>query len=510
MNLVPAGSSSFYFALGVVVVLAGIFWLATRILNQQQGFLLKWVLAPLFLGLAFVVLWGPFHFGLMQDWHRSVDIQGDHLIVSTMGDTVSTPIRQISHVIAGEACKSPPRYSRSKGTNGPGLVAGWFKGERGPVFVDYVSRPNLCVQVAAGPDLALEVQDPVAFREALVRNGFVDAAAGVAGPAAASAPGAVHGGMPADDDAHPHAATVAGKAVAAAAVGAQAAAPGGPAPAGSEAPTRAATPAAAEAVAGPKRLVVMGGTLTEIVYALGAGEQIVGVDQSSLYPPQAHQLPQVGYFRQFSVEGVVALKPDLVIAAAESGPPPALDKLRALGVSLELLELKPDTDSLTSRITELATLLGRKEQGQALVARIRQQVADATRQKHPLRVLALSSHAGKLQGAGRGTAADALLGMVGATNVLASTHQGYKQLSPEAVAALQPDVILTSSLSVGKAGPSAFLAQPGIVTTPAARRQQIVVLGDLLLLGFGPRVGEALQALADGLARARPAGAQAN
>lgn len=256
--------------------------------------------------------------------------------------------------------------------------------------------------------------------------------------------------------------------------------------------------------ASPQRLVVMGGTLTEIVYALGAGEQVVGVDQSSLHPPQARQLPQVGYYRQFSVEGVAALKPDRVIAAAESGPPPALDRLKALGMPLALLELKPDVDSLTARITELAALLGRQPQGQALVAHIRQQVAEATRQKHPLRVLVLSSHAGRLQGAGRDTAADALLKLLGATNVLAGTHPGYRPLSPESVAALQPEVILTSRLSVAQGGPATFLAQPGIVTTPAARAQRLVVLDDLLLLGFGPRVGEALQQLASGLAQASP------
>lgn len=501
MNLVPLGVMPFVFNLAVLALLAGGFWLV-HLLTPPAKWRPRLLLA---LTVPVVVLQLVLIVPLLR---RAADIQDGNLVVKTWLHTVTTPVAHIAHVNTGDACR--PHFTlRTNGIGMPGYAAGWFRGPNGEGFVDVVSGANLCIHPKEGPEIVLEVQDPAAFREALVRHGFVDAAPGVGGAAAASAPGAVHGGAQADDHAHPHAATVAGKAVAAAA-GAQAAAPGGPAPAGSEASTGAATQAAPKAIAAPKRLVVMGGTLTEIVYALGAGEQVVGVDQSSLYPPQARQLPQVGYFRQFSVEGVVALKPDLVIAAAESGPPPALDKLRALGVSMELLELKPDTDSLTSRITELATLLGRKEQGQALVARIRQQVADATRQKHPLRVLALSSHAGKLQGAGRGTAADALLGMVGATNVLAGTHQGYKQLSPEAVAALQPDVILTSSLSVGKAGPAAFLAQPGIVTTPAARRQQIVVLGDLLLLGFGPRVGEALQALADGLARARPAGTEAN
>ena len=130
-----------------------------------------------------------------------------------------------------------------------------------------------------------------------------------------------------------------------------------------------------------RRIVSMGGTLTEIIYALGAGDQLVGTDASSLYPPEARQLPQVGYYRGFSVEGVASLHPDLVIAAAESGPPQALDGLKRLGIPLELIALKPDLDHLVERIAELAKVLDRKPEGEALVKKLRRQVADATRIK---------------------------------------------------------------------------------------------------------------------------------
>ncbi|RKW36731.1 MAG: hypothetical protein D8H96_17285 [Lautropia sp.] len=149
----------------------------------------------------------------------------------------------------------------------------------------------------------------------------------------------------------------------------------------------------------PRRIVSMGGTLTEIIYALGAGDQLVGTDASSLYPPEARQLPQVGYYRGFSVEGVASLHPDLVIAAAESGPPQALDGLKKLGIPLELIALKPDLDHLVERITELAKVLDRKPEGEALVKKLRRQVADATRIKRPARVVALSNHVGRMQGA---------------------------------------------------------------------------------------------------------------
>ena len=255
----------------------------------------------------------------------------------------------------------------------------------------------------------------------------------------------------------------------------------------------------------PRRIVSMGGTLTEIIYALRAGDQLAGTDASSLYPPEARQLPQVGYYRGFSVEGVASLHPDLVIAAAESGPPQALDGLKKLGIPLELIALKPDLDHLVERIAELAKVLDRKPEGEALVKKLRRQVADATRIKRPARVVALSNHVGRMQGAGRDTAIDALLQMVGATNLLAGSHKGYKPMSAEAVAALQPDAIITSRLSLGDGGLAAYAAQPGIASTPAAVNRHIIVLDDMLLLGFGLRVGEALQQISEGLSDLGPA-----
>lgn len=258
-----------------------------------------------------------------------------------------------------------------------------------------------------------------------------------------------------------------------------------------------AAPTEAEVTA--RRIVVMGGTLTEIVHALGAGDRIVGIDRSSLYPPEVRKLPEVGYFRRFSAEGVAALKPDLVIAAADSGPAQAMTALQGLGLRIETFERKPDLESLMGRIHKLGRLLGRTKEADALAARIRDQVARATKEPRPARVLVLSRHGGRLQGAGHDTAADALLRMLGATNVLADAHRSYKPISPEAIAALNPDVIITSPISLAGADADHFGTEPGIVATAAARNRRIIVLDDLLLMGFGPRVGEALQQLSDGL-----------
>lgn len=252
----------------------------------------------------------------------------------------------------------------------------------------------------------------------------------------------------------------------------------------------------------PRRVVALGGVVTEIVHALGADDRLVGVDQSSLYPPAARELPQVGYFRGFAVEGVLSLRPDLVLASDQSGPPEALAQLRAVGVPVVSVPSAPNVKALEEGIDAVAAALQLDADGQARAGALRRQLDEAVRPvEHagpPPRVLILSSHTGRLQAAGEGSAPDALLALAGGVNAFA--QRGYKAVSAEAVAAARPEFILTSTLSIQAAGDvRAFAAQPGVALTPAGRGGHVIVLDDLLLLGFGPRLPQALAQVRAGL-----------
>lgn len=251
--------------------------------------------------------------------------------------------------------------------------------------------------------------------------------------------------------------------------------------------------------AAPARVVGLGGAVTEIVYALGAGDRLVGADASSIYPPEALKLPKVGYYRSFSIEGVASLKPDLVLASDQSGPPQALEQLGKLGSKVVQLPSEPTLAALDQRIMGVARALEIEARGTALVRKIHAELQAVQPGARKPRVLLISSHTGKLQGAGDDTAGAAMLKLIGATNVLAS-QQGYKPLSAEAAVALRPDVIVTGNMSVdASGGVDAFLAQPGLAATPAAKGRRVIVLEDLLLLGFGPRLPEALRQLEAGI-----------
>lgn len=246
----------------------------------------------------------------------------------------------------------------------------------------------------------------------------------------------------------------------------------------------------------PSRVVTLGGSVTEIVYGLGQGDRLVGDDQSSLYPEAATKLPRVGYYRAVPVEGVLSLKPDLVLASEQAGPPDALKRLAGVGVRVVTVPDAPSVDSLKARVRAVADALGVAAAGERMVDDITQELAraealPATR----ARALMLINRTGTPQGAGRDTAASEVMHLAGLDNVL-QDQQGYKPLSAEAVGALAPDLIVVTQASLeATGGMEKFLRLPGIAATQAAAKRRVVVMDDLLILGMGPRLPVALTQL---------------
>lgn len=255
-------------------------------------------------------------------------------------------------------------------------------------------------------------------------------------------------------------------------------------------------PIATAMAAGPQRVVTLGGSVTEIVFALGQGDRVVADDQSSLYPEAATRLPRVGYYRAVPVEGVLALAPDLVLASEQAGPPAALARLASVGVKVTTVSDAASVQSLYDRIAQVAQALGVPERGERLAAEVREALATVAAMPASQRsTVLLMNRAGTPQAAGAGTAADLVMRLAGLRNAL-SEQQGYKPLNAEALAALAPEVIVVTAASIeGKGGVAQVQTWPGVAATPAARRGCIVVMDDLLALGAGPRLPEALRML---------------
>jgi len=263
-------------------------------------------------------------------------------------------------------------------------------------------------------------------------------------------------------------------------------------------------PAQRGAEAAP-RLISVGGGITEIVYALGAQAQLVGTDTTSLYPPAAQATPKVGYMRQLSAEGLLALRPDAVIAGSDAGPPVVLDQLRSAGVRIELVASDHSWAEVGRKVAAVGRAANREAAAQALQAQlderwgaVRAAIESRAPQTAP-RVLFVLSHSGTPTVAGEQTAANAMIRFIGARNAL-SGFKGYRPMTAESMAAAAPDVILTTTQGLEAiGGETAFWRRPELGLTPAYRRRAslgaLVHLDALELLGFGPRLPDVVERL---------------
>lgn len=257
------------------------------------------------------------------------------------------------------------------------------------------------------------------------------------------------------------------------------------------------SPVAAE----PRRIVSIGGAATEILYRVGQQDRIVGVDTTSLFPPEALKTkPNVGYLRAISAEGVLSLSPDLILMEKDAGPPETVALLEQSGIRIVRVASGYEMEALPQKIRQVAEAVGKTEDGARIAAKVE---SDLSALKSTLAVVRtkkrvlfiLSMVDGRPMAAGTGTAADAIIRLANAENVFGDV-KGYKTISPEAAAALQPEAILMITRSGAPEEGTDILKQPAFVETPAAKTGSFIKMDGLYLLGFGPRTPEAARELA--------------
>lgn len=263
------------------------------------------------------------------------------------------------------------------------------------------------------------------------------------------------------------------------------------------------------AIADPApRVISVGGALTEIVYRLGAQKWLIAADTTSTFPAAAQHLPRVGYQRSLSAEGLLALQPTILLAAPEAGPPAVIQQMQSAGVRMVRTGNEHTFDSLLATVDFVAAELGLAAEGNALARRLREEwkaTQGAIKSvSPPPRVLFILSHAANnVQVAGEDTAADAMIRLAGGVNALGG-FKGYRPLANEAVIAAAPDYILITREGVETlGGVDALLSRPALALTPAGKARRVIAPDALYLLGFGPRLPQAVRDLAQGIGTAR-------
>ena len=268
-----------------------------------------------------------------------------------------------------------------------------------------------------------------------------------------------------------------------------------------------------------QRLISVGGANTEILYALGLGECIAAIDTSSTYPQQTKQKPKVGYMRALSAEPILAIKPTLIVIDEGAGPPETILQLNRFQIPLLSLAATRDFAGLHAAINAIGEQTNRLEQATQLNQKIIQDVSllnryleknpsgkdDSSPNQPPRIAFLMNLEAREALLAGTHTAANSMIQLAGGENAV--THfSGYKTVAAEALAKLNPDIIITTHRAVESVNtaPSnthkdivqSIAALPALKLTQAARDQRIYIFDTQYLLGFGPRSAEAALALA--------------
>ena len=255
------------------------------------------------------------------------------------------------------------------------------------------------------------------------------------------------------------------------------------------------------------RIVSLNGDITEVIFALGLGKNVVGTDVSATYPEEAKALPRVDNRRQIGAESVLSLRPTLVIGNDNAGPPAAIEQLRGAGVPVLIITYPTTVDSVTQKIRTVAGALGVPEQGEALATRTQSEInaartlAAKAETKPRVAFLYIRGGTPTQQIAGKNTAADAVISAAGALNTGAQAGiEGYQPITAESIVTAAPDVFLLLDASLESiGGVDGLVKLPGVAQTPAGQKRAVLHYDDQYLLGMGPRIGQALMDLVRGL-----------
>ncbi|MDP9495706.1 MAG: ABC transporter substrate-binding protein [Actinomycetota bacterium] len=264
----------------------------------------------------------------------------------------------------------------------------------------------------------------------------------------------------------------------------------------------------AEMVAGPvdsTRIVSLSGDITEILFELGVGERVVGVDVTTVGPEAATTIPIVGVGRFLTAEGVLGVDPTLVIGDTQTAPTSALDQIRAAGVTVEILEVADSFDGLYAKIKVIGDLLGLPEAASTLAARVEAEVDEVgsvtlTSAPRVAYVYTRGPNVNLLFGDGMTTRP--LIEAAGGIDTGAEIGiVGTAPVTAEALIEAAPDVIIVPAEGVEMiGGVEAFLELPGISQTPAGEQGAILAYPEGDFLTFGPRIARSLRLLIEDLA----------
>ena len=248
-----------------------------------------------------------------------------------------------------------------------------------------------------------------------------------------------------------------------------------------------------------QRVVVLANGVAEIMNSLNAKALIVGRDLSSS-EKALEDIPVVTSGHQVIPEKVIALKPDLVIIDASTGPKSAIDQIRSAGIRVEQTPESWNLADISSKVQAVANVIDSAQQGELLNKAISSAIVNSKLSSKPrIAFLYLRGTSSIYLIGGEGSGADSLISAIGGIDVgAAALPRPFNTLTAESLATLNPDVIIVMTKGLESVGGiSGLLKLPGVAQTEAGKNRAVIDVDDSLLLSFGPRTPSLVQVLAE-------------
>ncbi|WP_270090569.1 heme/hemin ABC transporter substrate-binding protein [Sphingobacterium sp. SYP-B4668] len=249
----------------------------------------------------------------------------------------------------------------------------------------------------------------------------------------------------------------------------------------------------------PKRVITLGSALTETVYAMGYGAFIVATDVTSVSPAEAAKLPRVSKNRSVSTEGLLAYRPDLILAPAGDISAAVVSQLKSAGVRVVEVRQEYSEKGAVQYIQTVAQAMNATEKGKSLVAKVQQELSAAKTAiqkssigKKPKVLFIYARGTGTMSVAGKGSSLDAIIELSGARNAV-QEFADFKPYTTESLVKANPDIILMFDFGISSlGGKDAILKMPGVRATSAGKNKRIIQMNGPLLINFSTRLPEAI------------------
>ena len=240
-------------------------------------------------------------------------------------------------------------------------------------------------------------------------------------------------------------------------------------------------------------IVVAGGSITEIIYFLNLQNKLVGVDITSNYPLKAKKLPSIGYIRNLSIEGLLSLKPNLILAEESIGPPIIVKQLNKTSVEFRIIKNNYTIEGINEKFLCISKILDVEIKNNIdykkfvnNVKKLKSFVKNNNKEKKDILLILMMKGTSPII-AGKNTSGDGFIKMIGQNNSMGKVS-GWKPVSSEQIIIANPNYIIVTKRALKDfTSIEKFLKLPGISSTKAAKNKNVFIKDGMSLLGYGPR-----------------------